>query len=599
MNSVFLQQQQQRLEELIKRIPASQRSIYNDRIRQLRSSIATKEDQIKHPQQIKKIKKTLQSEDKDLNKHVNSRGAHLYTNINKFAKPNIDSVSKGVSDKAVLTRASTIFKRTGKVNTEAYLKAHGLDGYEILPESSDTALVVRAPSGKVKISFRGTLVPKGVGEIGASARDVSLDFGYFSSTEARHPDYKREDALVRDVTGKYNVDELLGYSLGGAKAHSYGEKYNIDTTSFNPLVGQTFINSGESSVKHAVYRTTEDLPSSGTALIDRENVDVNSIYPLKNYSTNPKRTHDLENFISSADRVKESNIKRLTDLSVSKGQRISEYGLLDDMVDSKGTFADWLHKYNRGSNGTDTGRDGKLLPGTRVSDKTVHGKLWEKTGRGFTPEEQKIFDDGTMPEQDHTLSDSEIDAYVHNDDAGRKEIYDSSFDSLNAVNQDLDQAIQSPVEARQGGIDRSASLLTGILAGEAAGQGVGAVEKLTGRKLTDTQRAGVVGGLGAVGSEVGIAGLSGVAASSLAPAFAIGGGAGIAAQQTEKVASRFGASPLEAQVSGGLSGGLAGAVGAGAVAGLPLDFETAGAASLVGGALSGLSYGLHQLGVSL
>ena len=229
----------------------------------------------------------------------------------------------------------------------------------------------------------------------------------------------------------------------------------------------------------------------------------------------------------------------------------------------------------------DTGRDGKLLPGTRVSDKTVHGKLWKRTGKGFTPEEQKIFDDGAMPEQDHSLSDSEIDAYIHNDDSGRKEIYDSSFDSLNNVNQDLDQAIQSPVEARSGGIDRSASLLTGLLAGEAAGQGVGAVEKLSGRKLTDTQRAGVVGGLGALGSEVGVTGLSGVAATGLAPAFAIGGGAGIAAQQAERAASRFGASPLEAQVSGGLSGGLAGAIGAGAVAGLPLDFETAGAA-LVG-----------------
>jgi hypothetical protein len=156
-------------------------------------------------------------------------------------------------------------------------------------------------------------------------------------------------------------------------------------------------------------------------------------------------------------------------------------------------------------------------------DKTVHGKLWKKLGSGFTPEEQKIFDNGTMPEQDHTLSDSEIDAYIHNDDSGRKEIYDSSFDSLNAVNQDLDQAIQSPIEVRQGGIDRSASLLTGLLAGEAANQGVGAVEKLTGRKLSDTQRTGVVGGLGAVGSEIGIAGLSGLAVSGLAPAFAIGG----------------------------------------------------------------------------
>jgi hypothetical protein len=42
--TAFLQQQQQKLDELIKRIPASQRSIYNQRIRQLQSSIKEKKN---------------------------------------------------------------------------------------------------------------------------------------------------------------------------------------------------------------------------------------------------------------------------------------------------------------------------------------------------------------------------------------------------------------------------------------------------------------------------------------------------------------------------------------------------------------------------
>jgi hypothetical protein len=100
--TAFLQQQQQKLDELIKRIPASQRSIYNQRIRQLQSSITRKEAQIRHPEQIRKIKKTLQSEDKALNKHINSRGAHLYTNINKFAKPNTTQSRKGLVTKQYL-----------------------------------------------------------------------------------------------------------------------------------------------------------------------------------------------------------------------------------------------------------------------------------------------------------------------------------------------------------------------------------------------------------------------------------------------------------------------------------------------------------------
>jgi hypothetical protein len=154
-------------------------------------------------------------------------------------------------------------------------------------------------------------------------------------------------------------------------------------------------------VNHTIWRTTEDMPSSGVALIDRENVKVNSVYPLKNYSSNPKRTHDLENMISSESRTVQSNIKRLSDLSVSKGQRLSEYGLLDDMLENKDkSFTEWLHSYNRGGNGTDTSKDGQLLDTVRLSDKTAHGKLWKKIGGSFTDAEQAIFDNGTIPAQD-------------------------------------------------------------------------------------------------------------------------------------------------------------------------------------------------------
>ncbi len=99
------------------------------------------------------------------------------------------------------------------------------------------------------------------------------------------------------------------------------------------------------------------------------------------------------------------------------------------MLDSKGSFSDWLHSYNKGSNGVDTGRDGKLLPTVRATDKTVHGKLWKKLGRNFTDEDQKVFNNRDITEQEHTLSDSEIDAYIHNDNEGRQELNTSSLDS--------------------------------------------------------------------------------------------------------------------------------------------------------------------------
>ena len=606
--SIFLNNQKARLQNLIKSIPENQRAVYLGKIRNLEEKIGRREKLIKHSSQVRAIKKRLDTDEK-LNQNIDSSGANLFTNITKFAKPNTNSVPKEISDKAILTRASTIFKRTGKMNTEAFLSAHGLGDYEILPESSESGLVLKAPNGKVKVAFRGTLVPEGVAELKTSAGDVSADFAYFTGIESRHPVIKTDDALMRDVTNKYDVDELLGFSLGGAKAHTYGEKYNIKTTTYNPLVGQTFINSGESNVEHNIWRTTEDMPSSGVALIDRGNVNVNSILPLKNYSSNPKRTHDLENMISSGNRTVQSNIKRLTDLSVSKGQRLSEYGLLDDMLENKDkSFTEWLHSYNKGGNGVDTNKNGELMNTARLSDKTAHGRLWKKIGNSFTDSEQAVFDNGGVPSQDTTLSNSEIDAYVHNDDAGRKEIMNSGMEALSNIHGDLDEAVTTPIEVRKGGIDRSASLLTGLLASSAAGYAVAGAEKATGKQLTDTQRAGAVGGLGGIGGELGIAGLSGTAATGLGTAGAIGAVSSIAGEKAQQTASRFGASPfVSGEVGGATSGGLAGALAtgaaAGAEAGLPLDVETVGGASLIGAGigagLSGLGYGLHQMGINI
>lgn len=586
--SEFLEKQQQKLDDIISRIPASQQSMYSKRIREIQKSIKDKRQTV-----LRSIKK---NKGKDLNTIINTNGGHLYTNINKFVVPNINSIDKQVSNKAVLTRASTIFNRSGKSNTESYLKQNGLD-YEILPESTDNALVVKDSNNKVKIAFRGTLLPQSIREVPKSIRDISLDFAYLTNTESKHPDFKKDDALVRDVNEKYNVDELVGFSLGGAKAQSFGEKYNIKTTSFNPLIGQSFIRSGASKVKHDIYRTTEDLPSSGTALINRENVKVNSVYPLSTYSTNPKRTHDLENFISSGQRVKESNIKRLTDLSVDKGQRVSEYALLDDMLDSKGTFSDWLHKYNKGSNGVDTDRNGQLLEDTvRATNKTVHGKLWKRTGRDFTDSELEVFKKRDLPEQEHTLTDSEIDTYIHSDKAGRKQIFDSSLDSLQNVHEDLSEAMSSPIDIRQGGIDRSTSLLTGLISNKIAQKGIGSIESLTGKKLTDTQKTVAQGGLAGAIQDIGVASLSGSNISLASPV--IGAGSAFIGQKTEELAKPYG-SKLETQTLGGVTSGLSGAILGGIVAGIPLDFETLGGSSIVGGAISGLSYGLHQLGVNI
>ena len=100
----------------------------------------------------------------------------------------------------------------------------------------------------------------------------------------------------------------------------------------------------------------------------------------------------------------------------------------------------------------------------------------------------------------------------------------------------------------------------------------------------------------------------GIISAGLGISGAIGAVSSIAGQKAEQTASRLGASKFTSgEVGGATSGGLAGALSAGAVAGaeagLPLDVETVGGASLlgagIGAGLSGLGYGLNQMGINI
>jgi hypothetical protein len=61
------------------------------------------------------------------------------------------------------------------------------------------------------------------------------------------------------------------------------------------------------------------------------------------------------------------------------------------------------------------------------------------------------------------------------------------MDALMGIHGDLDEAIALPMEVRQGGVDRSASLLTGLLASQCSELCCPAGEKATGKQLTEPQ----------------------------------------------------------------------------------------------------------------
>jgi len=77
-----------------------------------------------------------------------------------------------------------------------------------------------------------------------------------------------------------------------------GEKFGIDTTSFNPFLGRGLINSIGNS-KNTIYRTATDFASMGVALKgSNPNYDIKVIDAVKD-SISPLKAHSLDNFIDS------------------------------------------------------------------------------------------------------------------------------------------------------------------------------------------------------------------------------------------------------------------------------------------------------------
>ena len=357
---------QQRLNNLIASLTPEQKKYYSGRISkakrilniaQYESTLPVSNDEKTSINNQKKVNKKRKEELGDslidvekLNNFANKarkgdltglvppshHNGHVFSSIFKSIKPNVSSVPESVRNKAIMARASTVFARHGKAQTEGYLSQMGLDNFEILPESNSEALVFRSgSSGKVKVAFRGTMIPAEMSEVPTGIGDVGTDVAVVAGYEDQTPQFKNADKLISELKLKYgnDVNELIGYSLGGAKAHVFGDKFGIDTTTFNPLVGKTQVGAGETSTKHSIYRTTEDIPSLGAGLINRDNTEVNTIFPLKSSPLNVKSHHDLNNWITQGKpRMTDSHLENLARESVTAGVKTANISLMNDMA---------------------------------------------------------------------------------------------------------------------------------------------------------------------------------------------------------------------------------------------------------------------------
>jgi hypothetical protein len=329
--------------------------------------------------------------------------------INRAVIPNTDELSETEQNRAKLSKASKIaYMNDDDFRTaQDYMNENNLG--EIDKElSNSSSLVIKTPDGDTEIHYRGTAItnkPNYQDLITDASIITGTEQGVLANSNLGKPSQliEAEQQLQRTL-GKYgSVEHLGGYSRGGGMALSLGNKYNIPTTTFNPLVGpKTIAGSNSTTAKHTIIRTTEDPTTIGLAFSspNSDNWEVKAIKPLDKYSSNiPLKNvydaHRLDNFTEDGPRkIQEAEITKAQNNQVSASRKQLERVMLGDMRDSirnGDSFTEYMTKFNPGD--SQITPNGKRLKGTRIYGNDPYTEGWRSAGGRFSEGEAKFIND--------------------------------------------------------------------------------------------------------------------------------------------------------------------------------------------------------------
>ena len=326
--------------------------------------------------------------------------------IHKAIIPNTESLTQEEIDMAKLSKAGKIAHLNDDEFRAAqdYMDENNLG--EIDTELSDSSgLVVKRPNGDIEIHYRGTALTNK-----PNYQDLITDAAIVSGTESGVPGFRElsgkpkqmttaEQQLQRALSKYGSIDHLGGYSRGGGMALHFGNKYNIPTTTFNPLIGPNAIaNSHSTTADHTIIRTTEDPTTMGLAFSspNSDSWKVKAILPHGDYNSNiPLKNvydaHRLDNFTRQGPRKNtEAEITKAHKAQKVAADTQGERMMLGDMRESiknGESFSDYMLKYNPGD--TQSTPEGPRLKGLRFGEKSSYTEGWYKVGGRFTDGEAK------------------------------------------------------------------------------------------------------------------------------------------------------------------------------------------------------------------
>jgi hypothetical protein len=362
---------------------------------------------------------------KDKGKLNDKQRNALYTGfiLSKAGKPTRTSLTTEETTKAQRIEASKLaYLHDDDFETaQEHLDKISMEGGGVIDKELSTpeSLVIQKPNGKVEIAYRGTQLT-GKPNLEDIYTDATIAVGADRTTRQFEA---AEDQIQKTINkyGRENLDHLTGYSLGGTKALSMGQKFNIESTTYNPFIGERLARGiNNTTAKHNILRTTTDFASTGLMVsADRNhaNWNVESIRPLaENEHLIPVLEtydgHRLNNFTSNKGRgVNDPAVERLTKALHDSHTILARKGLQHRTATLKNegkTFSEAYADLQKDSRSADPlkkrgidnqdimlGPENKpiLKPGGRHTTTSDMVRNWRALGGEFTDHEATVIAD--------------------------------------------------------------------------------------------------------------------------------------------------------------------------------------------------------------
>ena len=363
----FITKENVKLDNLVSGLSFRQRAILYPKIVEIRYLLNLLKSPDLTRQQKQEIKDDVEAatdEATDESKAEQLREASNFS-ITRKILPTTDTIPMDTRENALMAKASSFYSENNgdKTLTDEYLKDNNIP-FSVDDELSTSEGLVLKGNGRpdqIRVAYRGSKINNlgdwiSNAQVAVGSEDKAfLGFDRFNDT------YKQID----NIKTKYDVlpELLTGHSRGATLAMTAGNRYGIDTETFNPFLGQSLLHTQTSSANHKLWRTTEDLPSLAAGFKQQtDNYTINSVRPLEK-NTGVLNSHRLDNFTdagkrstedihhSLAQNVSKTAAKQMESLQLLQikdyleDRPIGQYAMPDSMavkekIDAKGVLND-------------------------------------------------------------------------------------------------------------------------------------------------------------------------------------------------------------------------------------------------------------------